>query len=121
MDLMNEAYTNSGQPARFTQGTIDLWRNDAGKNPLMYPNTNWAKEVFHTAVANNHNVSLSGGGEKSTFYTSIGYNNNPGIMETSGFERYIIRSNVETRVTPFTLGARLNGYLAKVDSGQNKN
>lgn len=115
MELMNEAYINSGQPTRFSQETIDRWRNDAGQNPILYPNTNWIDEVFHTAVATNHNLSVSGGSDKISFYTSFGYNNNPGIIETSGYERYSFRSNVEATITPWlTLGAKLNGYLADI-------
>lgn len=119
MDLMNEAYQNSGQPARFTQETIDAWRNDKGQNPLIYPNTNWIDEVFSTAVATNHNLSVSGGNDKISFYNSFGYNNNPGVIENAGYERYSFRSNVEAKVTPWlTLGTKLGGYLANIDLGQ---
>lgn len=118
MELMNEAFVNSKQPARFTQEAIDAWRNDAGQNPLLYPNTNWVDEVFRTAVATNHNLSVSGGSDKISFYSSFGYNNNPGVMEHSGYERYSFRSNVEAKVTPWlTLGTRLNGYLSNNDIG----
>lgn len=118
MELMNEAYVNSGQPARFTEGTIKAWRDDAGKNPLLYPNTNWVDEVFKSAAATNHNISLSGGSDKITFYTSFGYNNNPGVMENSGYERYSLRTSVEAKVTPWlTLGTKLNGYFANSDIG----
>lgn len=121
MDLMNEAYKHGKQPAKFSQETIDAWRNDAGQNPLLYPNTNWVDEVFKTAVATNHNLSVSGGSEKISFYTSFGYNNNPGVMEDSGFERYSFRSNVEAKVAPWlTLGANLGGYFSNIDLGQDK-
>ena len=121
MELMNEAYVNHGQPARFTQETIDAWRADGGKNPLAYPNTNWLDDVFHSAVATNHNLSISGGTDKLTFYTSFGYNSNPGVIENAGYERYSFRSNVEAKITPWlTLGAKLNGYLANIDLGQDR-
>lgn len=121
MELMNEAYKNSGQPGRFSEETIASWRNDAGKNPLLYPNTNWVDEVFKTAVATNHNISLSGGNDKISFYSSFGYNNNPGVMDDSGFERYSFRTNVEAKVASWiTLGAKVNGYLANIDLGQDR-
>ncbi len=115
MELKNEARYNSGEGkyAQFSQETIDAWRNDNGRNPLLYPNTNWVDEVFQTAVATNHNLSMSGGTDKVSFFTSFGYLNNPGIIEKSGYERYSFRSNVEAKVTPWlTLGAKLNGYLS---------
>lgn len=115
MELKNEARYNSGEGkyAQFSQETIDVWRNDNGRNPLIYPNTNWVDEVFQTAVATNHNLSMSGGTDKISFFTSFGYLNNPGIIEESGYERYSFRSNVEAKVTSWlTLGAKLNGYLS---------
>lgn len=115
MELKNEAYYNSGQGkyAQYAQETIDAWRNDNGQNPLLYPNTDWIDEIFQTAVATNHNLSMSGGTDKISFFTSFGYLNNPGIIEKSGYERYNFRSNIEAKVTSWlTLGARLNGYLS---------
>lgn len=76
---------------------IEDWRADNGRNPLLYPNTDWVDEVFKSALATNHNLSLSGGSEKVTFYTSFGYNDNPGVMENSGYQRYSFRSNVEAK------------------------
>lgn len=121
MELMNEAYVNSNKPARFSEETIKAWRDDAGQNPLKYPNTNWIDEVFRTGVATNHNLSVSGGSEKASYYTSFGYNNNPGVMENAGYERYSFRTNLELRPTKWlTLGTRLNGYLANIDMGQDR-
>lgn len=121
MELMNEAYVNSNKPARFSEETIKAWRDDAGQNPLKYPNTNWIDEVFRTGVATNHNLSVSGGSEKASYYTSFGYNNNPGVMENAGYERYSFRTNLELRPTKWlTLGTRLNGYFANIDLGQDR-
>lgn len=115
MELKNEAHYNSGagEYAQYSRETIDAWRNDNGQNPLLYPNTDWADEVFKTAVATNHNISMNGGTDKISFFTSFGYLNNPGIIDKAGYERYSFRSNVEAKVTSWlTLGARLNGYLS---------
>lgn len=115
MELKNEARYNSGQGkyAQYSQETIDAWRNDNGKNPLLYPNTDWVEEIFQTAIATNHNLSLSGGTDKISFFTSFGYLNNPGIIEKSGYEKYSFRSNLEAKVNKWlTLGAKLNGYLS---------
>ena len=110
MELRNEAHRNSGggEYAQFNQETIDAWRNDKGRNPLLYPNTDWTDEVFQTAVATNHNLSLSGGTDKISFFTSFGYLKNPGIIDNAGYEKYSFRSNVEAKVASWlTLGAKL--------------
>lgn len=39
MEIQNAGLIANGQAARFSQGKIDEWRNDAGKNPTIYPNT----------------------------------------------------------------------------------
>lgn len=41
MEIQNAALTVNGQAPRFSQGKIDEWRNDAGRNPTIYPNTDW--------------------------------------------------------------------------------
>ena len=42
-------------------------------------------------------------------------------MENSGYERYNFRSNVEAKVTKWlTLGAKVSGYLANIDLGQDR-
>lgn len=74
MELRNEAYSNSSPgTSQFAPEVIEAWRNDAGQNPLIYPNTDWIDEVFQTSVATNHNLSINGGNDKMSFYTSFGY------------------------------------------------
>lgn len=116
MELRNEAYNNTTPGTyQFEQDVIDAWRNDGGRNPLLYPNTDWVEEIFQTAVSTNHNLSLSGGTDKLSFYSSFGYNNNPGIIDNAGYERYSFRSNVEAKPTKWlTLGMKLNGYFISV-------
>lgn len=45
MELVNEGYGNSKLKKPFSEATIKLWREDAGKNPLLYPNTDWIKRL----------------------------------------------------------------------------
>lgn len=114
MRLMNEGYENSGMAAIYSDapgGSIDLWeqaKNDpngvtaAGiPNYVAYPNTDWAKEVFRTAVSQTHNLSVSGGGDKVIYALSARYQNNPGAMENTGMERFQIRANIESTITKF--------------------
>ncbi len=48
----------------------------------------WVKEAFRTGLRQEYNFSVNGGGSKSTFYASLGYLNNQGIVYNSDFERY---------------------------------
>lgn len=116
MELVNEGYRQAGKNTMFSQEAIDEWRNDAGKNPLKYPNTNWLEETFKSSVAHNHVISMSGGSEKIKFYTSFGYQNNPGVMENTGFEKYNARLNLSADVKSWlNLAAQVNGYVSNMD------
>ena len=116
MEYINLGYKNSNQNEPFTQGVIDEWRADGGKDPLRYPNTNWLEETFRNATAQNHSVSLSGGSDKIRFYSSFGYQNTPGVMENAGFEKLNGRLNVSSDVRKWlTLGMQLSGYVSNLD------
>ncbi|TAJ15514.1 SusC/RagA family TonB-linked outer membrane protein [Marinilabiliaceae bacterium JC017] len=51
-------------------------------------NTNWFKELFKTGVQQQHTVSISGGGEKASFYTSLGYLHDDGWTIADKVDRY---------------------------------
>lgn len=58
-------------------------------------NTNWKDEVYGTGLITDHQVAISGGNEKTTFYTGFGYNKTEGIVKGSEFERYSGRINID--------------------------
>ncbi|MDR3236192.1 MAG: SusC/RagA family TonB-linked outer membrane protein, partial [Prevotellaceae bacterium] len=51
-------------------------------------NTDWYDLLFRNAITTNHNVSLSGGNEHTTYYASLGYTNSQGTALGSASERY---------------------------------
>lgn len=117
MNLINEAYRNLGQNNLFAQTTIDAWQAAAQDpngvtangvaNALAYPNTDWTKTIFENNVLQNHNLSISGGSEKSSYLLSANYLGNPGTMANTGTERYILRANLDSKITKFlTLGTQ---------------
>ncbi|MFT3935613.1 MAG: TonB-dependent receptor [Chitinophagaceae bacterium] len=56
-------------------------------------NTDWQKEITRTAYTQNHNVSLSGGANKLTYYASFGMQKQQGILKYSNADRYTGRFN----------------------------
>lgn len=76
--------------------------NDNGSN------TDWLKEVTRTGISHNHNLSLSGGSENSSYGGSVNYFDNQGIIKTSGMERFIVRANMEQRLLSNRLKLNLN-------------
>ena len=55
--------------------------------------TDWQSLVFRKGSGQQHQITLSGGGDKTTFLVSGNYLNQNGIVNNSGFKRYILRTN----------------------------
>lgn len=59
-------------------------------------NTDWMKEIEKSsALSHNHNISFSGGTDKSMYSASLNYLNKDGIMRKSSLERVIARVSAE--------------------------
>jgi len=59
-------------------------------------NTDWLKAIQRdAAISHNHNISMSGGNDKSTYSASLNYLSKEGILLGSKLERVIARLNVE--------------------------
>jgi TonB-linked SusC/RagA family outer membrane protein len=55
--------------------------------------TNWFQEVFDPASITSHNVSVSNGTEKGSYFLSLNYFNQQGTIENTYLKRYTIRAN----------------------------
>ncbi|MDR3250765.1 MAG: TonB-dependent receptor [Tannerella sp.] len=116
MELQNEASRNTGLAPRFSQGKIDEWRADGGKDLIKYPNTDWQDEFFRTGWMQNHTISATGGTDKMRYFLSANYLNNPGIVLHSEFKRYSLRTNLDANLKSWlTVGVNLFGYVSEAD------
>lgn len=80
--------------------------------------TDWQREVLKTALVQDYNVSLSGGGEGGSYYVSGGYLNNDGVSYGNTFERFNIRVNTEGRKGMFSFGENLSLSMFNADPNQ---
>lgn len=55
----------------------------------------WKKETFRTGLRQEYNLSVSGGSERFSFYGSVGYLGDEGIIEGSAYDRLSSRVGVE--------------------------
>ena len=63
---------------------------------------NWYDEVYNKSnVRQEYNATVSGKGEKISYFTSAGYLNDEGVVKNSGFERFTTRSKVDYQVKPW--------------------
>lgn len=113
MEIQNAGLIANGQAARFSQGKIDEWRNDAGKNPTIYPNTDWQDHIYRkVSVVQTHNITANGGSKTARYNLSFGYVNNPGMIYHTNYKRYQMRANVDVNIKPWlTVGTNAYGYV----------
>ncbi|MCL3852261.1 MULTISPECIES: TonB-dependent receptor [Parabacteroides] len=80
-------------PSAYAEANIDMY---AGIPEQGY--TDWRNELLRTAHNQNYEVSASGGNERTTFYSSLGFNRQEGLVENSSLDRYSARLNVTQKV-----------------------
>lgn len=59
--------------------------------------TNWFDEIYRTGVVQEYDLSVSGGGAKSTYALSANYLDEQGFLINTGFKRYNFRVNAESQ------------------------
>lgn len=92
--LLNYAIDNGMEsPSEYANSNIGTY---AYKPSMGY--TDWRKELLRTAMHQSYEASVSGGNDRSTFYASLGYNNQEGLAKNSSLDRYSARLNVTQKV-----------------------
>jgi TonB-linked SusC/RagA family outer membrane protein len=62
-------------------------------------NTNWLGAIFRTAPVQDHELSISGGNEKTQYSVSGNFFRQNGIILNSNYDRYTLRTKLITEVT----------------------
>lgn len=62
-------------------------------------NTDWIKEITLNAVTHDHYFKISGGGEKTRYFTSLSYVDEGGTTINTGAKRYSTRVNLDYYLT----------------------
>ncbi|MGV3602556.1 MAG: SusC/RagA family TonB-linked outer membrane protein [Dyadobacter fermentans] len=76
---------------------------------LLGKGTDWQKELFKNAAMHKHQLSLSGGNERTTYYLSGEYLKQDGVALGSGFNRYAFRVNLDNKPREWaSIGANLS-------------
>lgn len=115
MEIKNEAVLNS----KLLGGNIN---NDNVASALFFPSynedgslvdTKWYDEVYRTALSHNHNLSISGGSESTTYYFSTNFSDQEGFIKNNDFQRKGIRFNIDHKLTDWL---RLTGNATYTNS-----
>jgi TonB-dependent starch-binding outer membrane protein SusC len=62
-------------------------------------NTDWLESIFRNGMMHSHQLSVTGGNDKTLYYLSGNYFKQDGIILNSGFERYSLRSKLNIDLT----------------------
>ncbi|MGE5521103.1 MAG: SusC/RagA family TonB-linked outer membrane protein [Candidatus Dadabacteria bacterium] len=87
--IANEKLANANQAAR------------AGVNPGGV-NTDWQNEVLvNNAPVQNHNLSIQGGSNRTTYFLSLNYGSQQGTVKSNWNKAYRIRANIDNDINKF--------------------
>ena len=79
-------------------------------NTNLGEGTNWRDVILRDAMVNNHQLSVNGGSEKSTYNLSLGYLNQDGIVEKNNYKRYTARLSSDFQLfEPLKVGYNVTG------------
>lgn len=133
-NFFNEAAVNSGYGKVFKDETMqkmldfqaaggtntgglptdgNVWGKPAG-DPFTdgYANTDWFKELYKdSSFSQEHNLSVNGGSDRVTYYASLGYLDQNGLLRhgTDGMNRYNATAKINAELLPwldFSYGIR---------------
>jgi TonB-linked SusC/RagA family outer membrane protein len=116
---------NSGDPDKVAKAgsrsnyTIDdLNQLAAGGQPRqLYEDgisVDWFDELLHNSTSQNHEVSVSGGGDKTSVNFSIGYLDENGLMKSNELKRYNSRLTIDQIISP-TVKAGASAIFSRRD------
>ena len=83
-------------------------------------NDDWTDLAYKTALRQEYNVSVNGGNDRSSFYASVGYLDEGGIIEYSGYKRLTARLKADYKAKSWLkLGANVSYTHSETESSPN--
>lgn len=98
LDIMNLSEFAQYQNGIFTEANQTNPTLEFKDPSVLGKGTNWQDAIFQTGQIQNHQLSFSGGKDKTTYYFSMNYFNQKGLLLQSTFKRYAIRASIDHQV-----------------------
>jgi len=83
-------YQNYVQPGRYTAADIEYSKTHS---------TDWLDLFFRTGITKTHDLSVSGGDDKTRFFSGLSYYEQDGILIRSDLKRFTYRFNIEHKIS----------------------
>jgi TonB-linked SusC/RagA family outer membrane protein len=86
-------------------------------------NTDWRSEVLRTGFSHNHNISINGGNEKTSYNASLNFLERQGTVRGTGMDRLTARSFLQTKAFDdrLDISISLNGSITNNENGPASN
>ncbi len=129
LQMRDIAASNSGMSSLIAPGQLEhvkAYLNGSYKYPEFFDqsqsqskwiyngNTDWFKELYKTSFSQQYNANISGGDSKTTYYGSLGFVNQNGILKITkdDYKKFNAALNLTSQVTKWLqIGGRIsNNY-----------
>ncbi len=94
-DLFITGYTNGGEDYATAESRFNTWFPEAAKGV----DTDWIDEIYNTGITQQYNLDVSGGAKGISYFASIGYFDQEGVVIGTDFERFTSRLNIKADLT----------------------
>ncbi len=108
-DLFDPRY--GGIPAMYNMWNVDgvqLINPETGRFnegiSRRYTPESWEDALYRTGHKVDGSINITGGNDRSQFYTSVGYTKDKGYLVGADFQRFNVRTNLDTRITNWLKG-----------------
>ena len=83
----------------------------------------WQKEVLRTGFSHNHNISINGGNEKTSYNASLNYIEREGTVRGTGMDRLTARSFLQSKAfnNKLDFSLSLNASVSNSENGPTNN
>lgn len=78
----------------------------------------WNKELFRSALQQEHQISLSGASKASDYFVSLSYSDQDGIVKYTGYKKYALSANINQQIGQW-LKVGMSMQLLERDRGGN--
>jgi TonB-linked SusC/RagA family outer membrane protein len=118
MKLKLEAYQTEnpgGTSPTYSQAYIDAYLANHATDPDKYPISDALNDIVrkHSPIMQG-NFQVRGGSPVVKYFAGLGYFNQEGMFDRSGYERYNYNVNIDVNITPTTTASlSLNGSIQK--------